>query len=291
MKINKESLEDFIPNSLFVQIMLTLSLSGPILWLFINVSEKNYEVLKINIPLAIVSIVLLILLWTVFIYNKIKYKKKEQKGTGQAFLCVILTFILVIAVFILIDKAQQLIFVPQSYEMYKFKEPYSFLVFVFEIEILIILLGYLAEKYNRLDIIYYKEIKTYIKKHYKIAVIINLLIAYISITSVTVITQDKIIDHSFYNPIGTNYVYNDIKKVDTGITNKGDFYYYIYLPNNKKINLYQSTSKYEDTYLELEILDEKLMELGIEKISSDKNMHKCDLDERYINRFERIINN
>ncbi len=217
-------------------------------------------------------------------------KIKEKKCNGKILLSILLVLILSIGIFILIGKLQQFIFATKDYEMFKFKEPYNYLVFVFEIEMLAIVLGILGEKYNRIELECFRYFKKVAKKYFKLTIIFNVIIMYLAITGVTVVTKDKIIDHSFYNPIGKMYSYENIQKVDTGINKKGDFYYYIYLSDSKRINLYQCTSKYEDTYLELEILDEELMKLGIEKTSSNKNIEKCDLDERYINRFKKIIN-
>ncbi|MCS4468917.1 MerR family transcriptional regulator [Clostridium botulinum] len=58
--------------SLAYQILITLMLSGPLLWLFINIKNSNYEFIGINSILAIISTVLLTLIWRGFLKQKIK---------------------------------------------------------------------------------------------------------------------------------------------------------------------------------------------------------------------------
>ncbi|MCR1897509.1 hypothetical protein NSA47_00700 [Irregularibacter muris] len=137
------------------------------------------------------------------------------------------------------------------------------------------------------------------KKHKIAFALLNLIILYMCLTNITVITEEKITDYSFYNPRGTVYQFSDIEKIETGFKgstlkffkrHQGDFYYTISF-DNKKVDLYQSVSEYEDTYYELELLDEILMDKGIPKDSSTDNIQYNDLAKRYVNRFERIIKN
>ena len=47
----------------------------------------------------------------------------------------------------------------------------------------------------------------------------------------------------------------------------------------------------DDTYIELEEFDQRLMELGISKESSAEGSQYNDLDPHYVERFLRIIEN
>lgn len=75
---------------------------------------------------------------------------------------------------------------------------------------------------------------------------------------------------------------------------KGNFYYQIELDGKKKVfytpSVNEDIEKYADeTYLELEDFDRKLVSLGIPKQSSEKGWEACDLDQEYVERFRRII--
>lgn len=136
-------------------------------------------------------------------------------------------------------------------------------------------------------------------------IIIWLIGLYCCATSVTYVTEDKIIYHSLLNPFGTAYAYEQVEKIDTGFgdkffaiaeyNRKGNFYYKIEVDGKKIVfhtpSVNEDIQRYDDSYIELEEFDEELMKLGISKTSSDKNYEKCIMDQRYIDRFLRIINN
>ncbi|GAA0182171.1 hypothetical protein SH2C18_45970 [Clostridium sediminicola] len=210
--------------------------------------------------------------------------------------------IITLILFMLIDKLQGLIFAPDEYLLYMFKPPYSYLVFFFQIEMMmfIIYTFYKNNKYSEFK--WVSNIFNYIKKKILIVIGINLFIFYMCITGVTVVTQDKIVDYSFYKPAGMIYSYDDILKIETGFKGKtsgvfrrnrnaGDFYYVTNFKDGTKVDFYQASSPYEDTYLELEIFDDLITKSDVEKISSADNSQYCNLDQRYIDRFLRIISN
>lgn len=55
---------------------------------------------------------------------------------------------------------------------------------------------------------------------------------------------------------------------------------------NERIERYE-----DDSYLELEEFDDRLMEYGIKKITHDEYAKACDLDRQFCDRFMRIIKN
>ena len=76
---------------------------------------------------------------------------------------------------------------------------------------------------------------------------------------------------------------------------KGTFYYRIYF-DGKKVNLggtapNEAIERFDDSYLELEEFDEALMRYQPVKVSSHENEEYAILDERYMKRFGRIIDN
>ncbi len=137
-----------------------------------------------------------------------------------------------------------------------------------------------------------------------IPVLIWVLCFYYCIITTTTVTEDKIITKSFFNPSGKEYTYSQVEKIETGFGEKkltfwehkreGSFYYIIYLDSKKIIfhipDVNENIPEYEDTYIELEYFDQRLVQKNIPKISSEKNADKCDFDQRYKDRFLRIIN-
>ncbi|MBC6696294.1 hypothetical protein H9L25_05870 [Terrisporobacter mayombei] len=68
MKENK-----FLKYQLFSSILISL---GPILWLFINIYDKNYKILPINIALAIIGVGVILFNFKIYLKN---YKTSNSK--------------------------------------------------------------------------------------------------------------------------------------------------------------------------------------------------------------------
>lgn len=284
--------------SLLSQILITISCLTPIMWFYLNIAEKNYNLIGFKGSLSILTTVIITLTWKSYLQQK----DKKIEGTLTYILGGILAIILSFAIFIGIDWLQLNILVPNDYLMYSFKRPYIDIMFLFEIEVLIMIIAILC-KIRKVDSDEHEwpyKLLSFVKKNLKKVVVINIILLYICVTGITVITKGKITDYNFYNPMGVEYTYNDITKINTGFLgkrkllygNKGDFYYKITLKNNRQIELSDATSDFDDTYLELEIFDKLAIEKSnAEKISSKENYKFCDLDKRYVDRFFRIIEN
>lgn len=279
--------------SLATQILITIMLSGPFLWFFININNNKYDNIFMNGILLIVNTVILTLTWRSFL----KQKDKKVKGTVSILLGIIFIFIITIFIFMGITSIQQMIFVPKNYLMFQFKEPYSYIVFFFEIEVLVIFIAKIYKYVKNVEWKWAHEVLSFAKRKFKLVIILNIILLYLCITGITVVTKTKIIDYSFYNPIGKTYSYYDISSVKAGFYGKsrrktGEFYYIVTLKGDKKIDFYQSNSDLTDTYLELEIFDKLIMNTHkIKKESSRKNYELCDLDKKYVDRFLRIVEN
>lgn len=284
--------------SLIFQILITISLMGPILWFYLDISEKNYSSIGLKGSLSIIATIILTLIWRSYLQQK----DKKISGTFGYIVGIILALVLTILIFVGMDWLQFKIFVPNDYLMYVFKPPYSYAIFLFEIEVLIMIIAILY-KIRKADSDEHKwayNLLSFMKKNVVKVVVLNLVLLYMCVTGITVITKDKIIDYNFYNSIGIEYTYEDITDINTGFLgkrkllygNKGDFYYKITLKNKKTIDLYQATSDFDDTYLELEIFDKLALDKSkAQKIASKENYKLCDLDKRYVDRFLRIIKN
>ncbi|KGO15546.1 MerR family transcriptional regulator [Clostridium botulinum] len=283
--------------SLAHQILITLMLSGPLLWLFINIKNSNYEFIGINSIASIISTVILTLIWRGFL----RQKNKKIKGTGLVLLSVIFAIVLSMGIFVGISKLQQAIFVPIDYLMFAFKPPYSYLIFFFELEIIIVFVSILYKRIKNAERKWAANLFQFSKKNIVATIGLNIFLLYVCLTGITVVVKNKIKDYNFYSPIGTTYSYNDISKVQAGFKGKsfkifkshaGDFYYIVNFKDDKKINFYQANSTFEDTYLELQIFDKLIMNTSkVQKESSKENYQFCDFDKRYVDRFLRIIEN
>lgn len=140
-----------------------------------------------------------------------------------------------------------------------------------------------------------------------VLVVIWVLVFYCCATSATYVTEDTIIAHSPIYPAGVKYAYEDISQIKTGFggkifgikeyTKKGSFFYILTMKDGRRIVFSQpgtneDIERYnQDSYLELEEFDQKLMELGIPKESDESNWEACDMDQVYVDRFLRIIRN
>lgn len=283
--------------SLTAQMFGTLMLSGPLLWLWLNITDKNYDSIGLNSIMAIFSTVILTLTWRKYL----KQPNKKTKGTASVFLISIFAIILTFAIFAGIGKLQEAIFVPKNYLMFMFKPPYSYLVFFFEVELIAFLISRIYKKVKNIELKWTVNICNFAKKNIVVTILLNIALLYMCITGITMVTENKITDYSFYNPMGTTYSYEDISKVEAGFNGKkfgifpkgaGEFYYTVFFNDGNKVNFYQANSEFEDTYLELEVFDKLIMDTGkVEKTSSKENYELCDFDQRYVDRFLRIIDN
>ncbi|WP_404442810.1 hypothetical protein LG307_13465 [Sutcliffiella horikoshii] len=133
----------------------------------------------------------------------------------------------------------------------------------------------------------------------------NIIGFYIIFSSVTAITDQKIIDHSFLHPQGKEYYFKDIVKIEAGVRgnkyyvpfthNRGDFYYKIELVDGKIIDLNDEVSGYKNedehpTFV-LNKLDARLVEMGTTKVSSMENFRYATegLDRMYTDQIKSIL--
>lgn len=229
--------------SLTAQIFMTLMLSGPLLWLWLNITDKKYDSIGLNCIMAIFCTVILTLTWRRYL----KQPNKKVKGAFSVFITSIFIIILTIAIFVGIGALQESIFVPKDYLMFMFKPPYNYFVFFFEIELMVLLVSRIYKRVKNVDLKWTMEIWNFAKKHIIITILINVALLYMCITGITVVTENKITDYSFYNPMGKEYSYSDISKVAAGFKGKklgifpknaGDFYYIVTFKDGKEINFY-----------------------------------------------------
>lgn len=214
-------------------------------------------------------------------------------------LSLLLVLVLSLVLFITIALIQEKAFVTQEYMMWVFKSPVSRLVLIFEVYFVFL---------------FFKEFRTgaiaFAKKHkvwvYPSFLFMNSLLLYTVIFNVSVVTNNKIIDHSFFKPTGKVYNYSEIVSIDTGVygnrsfnpflNNEGQFYYVLTLKDATKIDLNGDaggTQNHRDIYEVFEELDRTFVDMGIKKTASMDSFElvEQDLDPIYVQRLKRILTN
>lgn len=125
--------EKSIKYGLFSSILIAL---GPIMWLLINLYNKNYEDITLNVILVIVSISLV--LFNLRNYLRVYTKKNNVKLDILMHMVSFIFYILLIIVLVIafiamlagITFVQRIIFIKEDYLTYLIKYPYSYLVFL-----------------------------------------------------------------------------------------------------------------------------------------------------------------
>lgn len=293
--------EKYIKYGLFSSILIAL---GPILWLFINIYDKNYESIILNIAFVIVGITLVFynLRNYLKIYNKKRNIALDLLSHIVSFICYILLIVVIVIAFIGfcigIDLIQEKLFVKGEYLIYLIKSPYSYLLFV----ILIIVASRIGMLFSREEKIssMNKSLSLWLKiDKFLILTIIPLI--YIILTSVVVVTEDGIYDYSFYNLKGNKYSFSDVEYVNTGFVdsgrNKGEFFYNIEFKNGIKLKLAhpsmaQHSEKYDyDSWKEYVDIDKCIMNSGAKKDSSEKGSNYVQMDKIYVDKLLNVVRN
>lgn len=212
----------------------------------------------------------------------------------------ILVLILSFAIFILIGFLQYSLFVSDDYVLWVFKYPYSRFIIVIVFYLFLVFFYFFYKKNREKAPITNKR-----KTLWTGFIILNIIGFYIIFTSVTVVKEHKIIDHSFLHPQGKKYDFDDVVKIDTGVRgdryylpfthNKGDFYYKVEFIDGKTIDLNDEAGGYDEegehpTFV-LNKLDARLVEMEITKETSMENFHYTteSLDRMYTDQIKSIL--
>ncbi|NBI30217.1 hypothetical protein [Chengkuizengella marina] len=235
---------------------------------------------------------------------------KKLKTMFLSIFSLVAIVILTLGIFILIERIQDKLFVPQEYLMWIFKYPTSRLVFMYLLYVFAVFYYIFQKKFKRiLPTEAYSSKDSFLKKHRKlifsIFIVLNIPLFYIIVTAVTVITNNKIIDYSFLSPKGREYNYNDIVMIKTGVYgerlylplthSKGDFFYIIELKDGLKIDLSEvgGVKSEEHEYFIIEDLDRQFVNMNIPKVSSMENFDYSTehLAEIYTDKIRNILEN
>ncbi|MCM1158717.1 MAG: MerR family transcriptional regulator [Bacteroidales bacterium] len=288
----------------------TLIFSGPVLWLFLNISIKRWSALPLNAALAIISTAFLTGIWMNYLRKRRYQPKRVRKNNRStwyllpaAIISCVLGIVLMIFLMMQIDK----MFAPPEWLFSQIK-PWAETLLIILIMIPVMLLvsvlfaGITDKESRRNKISGWKAVRRY----WYLFVAVWLVAGYFCVTSTTYVTEEKIIVHTPFCPQGKSYFYQDVAKVEAGFGQKtfslhryerrGEFSYTIVLDGKRIVFMQPSVNEdiaryEEDTYLELEEFDIQLMKLGIDKEADETGYEDCDFDKRYVDRFRRIIAN
>ncbi len=229
---------------------------------------------------------------------------KILKAAILRVLAFIAVIIITIGSFVLISIIQEALFIPKDYLIWIFKSPYSGLIIIFETYLFGVFF-YIFNKNWREAWRKGKIFKKYRKQVIAAFTAFNIVLLYTIVSAVTVVTNDQIIDYSFFSPQGREYSYNDIVKIKTGVYgkrrtslfkhSKGDFFYIIELNDGRKIDLTQvgGVKNDEDERFVIEKLDRQLVNMDIPKETSMKYFEytKKDLAKIYTDKIRNILEN
>ncbi|MDO4167729.1 MAG: hypothetical protein Q4D32_10025, partial [Eubacteriales bacterium] len=288
----------------------------PILWLFVNIYNQKWHGLLLNAGLAILFTACLTGIWINY-WHKRKYQpkrvKKNNHATWYLFPAAVIGCIVSILLMILVETKLQTILAPEDWLFYE-RKPWAGNLMIYctmipVIFFLAVFFSFVSRKCRRdkgeEDAVEVIGLQAF-RKYWYLFVVLWVIAAYLSLINVTYVTEDRIVLYSTFCPQGKAYSYSDVTNIQTGFGGKtislhdyqqrGTFSYRINIGGKRIVFSAPSTNgeiaRYEeDTYLELEEFDQRLMQFGIAKESDDANAEDCDFDKRYVERFLRIIRN
>ena len=312
----REELKFLGAPSFSLSLVQTLMFSGPIMHLFIRISEGNLEDLMLVAGLSILSVILITLVWVFYFTQRRKYKKRvktKNRATSWLLPMLVLGPVLGIASVVGVQSLVQKLLIPEDFLFYSYSNIAQSGMIVIVIFTLFLVVGELVGKFSKEGkkmmgkTNYLFEIWSAIGKWKVPFVIVWVILFYCCVTSFTVVTEESIICHSPIHPTGVKYSYSEVEKITAGVgqktftfsehERKGNFFYQIELDGktitfltggtwNEEIERYN-----EHTYLWLEEFDQKLVELGIPKESDTTGYENIEMDQEYVDRFYRILEN
>lgn len=299
--------------SLTSMIAQTLIFGAPIMWLFINIQEKKWSMLTANAVIAIICTILLWRQWTGYLRERRKHKEQAKnldKGDRLSGLFAILLCVLGIAGIVGIMTLHEWLLAPEEYLFYEMSAGWEKIILFTVMATIILLVAIVLHRLHfkrAQSLTIWVELWDSLGKWKVIPILTAIGILYCSYESCAYVTEDKIICHTPLHPQGYSYSYEDVDTVDTGFgkalfawkeyKQRGNFYYTVTFTDGRSVTFSQPSTNEEiqryneDTYLELEEFDATVMKGNVEKISDDKYSDACLMDQRYIDRFLRIIHN
>lgn len=295
----RRTIRDIKITSLGEVIYFLLIALGPILWLFYDIARERYERILLEVILSIISTILITLIISKYIktgkLQKIE-QKKANKGWGWLLISIALSIIPAFVIVFLISLPAQFV-----YDM----ESDNFILAVTSNPLamnMLLLYGVVLAGYFVLRVIRKltgnRLLKFDIKKKtalkmVAIFVVLSAALCYFVTANMMIITTEKIVIHSTFNPKGKSYNYENIEKIKVGYNSGGEVYYKISIEGKEYdlADMFAVNEKYEDTYDELCAFDNVAAKYKIKKEVSHKYEKYSDLDSRYKRKISGMMEN
>lgn len=280
-------------------IATTLICLGPIIWLFVNIHLKRWDMLTVNALLAVMGTVIATLEWQRYITARknlpARMKKNNKKSwvyTVTIIAACVLGFVLLLGIL----KIFEVIFTPEGWLFYE-RPVWAENLLMICIFIPVIYIVYAIPSID-------KPFR-FTRKTGFIVIPLWIIMLYACLSRVDYVTENEIIHCTPFHPMGEVYAYQDVTKIETGFgqktfsfnrhDRKGNFYYRVFIDDIKiefsQPSVNSKIDRFSDTYVELEEFDAALMKQGIPKEGSDDGYQNMDYDKVYVDRFRRIISN
>lgn len=293
-------------------ILGSLILSGPILWLFIRIRGRQWDMLPFTAAASVVAAALLALLWVWYFHHRARHRDAVREKNRRNRLLLPLTVVVAvggIAAFVGLSAALERLLAPADYLFYEFAPAAELGMILLAVGFVILTVAALLRQLGvkgAENLTVYADLlwgKRAVRRGVVAALAVGL---YLCLTSVTFVTPTSIVRHDPFHPGGVAYGYEQVERIEAGFggrmvtaleyRRKGQFFYRLRLDGRWVTFAVPTTNEAveryaQDTYLELEELDWALTALGIPKTASEENWESCDLDRRYVERFLRIIRN
>lgn len=270
---------------------------GPVGMTVLRMTEMKGEAdqLVIGFILSLISVVIAAFSW----YRYLSQPKAKRGGMLGCLGKLAVAVIALVGVFFLIawlTEIQNYFFCTDEKAIMLVRAPWSYGIFVLEVELmaglyLITQKPWKGKKWKLKNILCV----------FAALVIVNAVLMYGYITSVSVATDQHIVRHSFFAPGGEEYGYDDIISVETGFGGKflgmpvrgtGEFYYRVTYSDGVTEDWGECSSEWDDDSWKWMIrLDELVMAGGAEKIGNEECWEYCDMDQVYVDMLLEVIHN
>ncbi len=309
----KEQVKDFAAPNLITVIAETLIGMAPVFWLFYNIKTARTGMLMFSGIFAIIGTALTTWNW---IHYANQYKKNRERVKRKNRKMIWLLPAMIAALFLGITAiiAVTALFpewvLPDNYLFFEHGQTTGTVLVLLVILPTILFCELIVAKIRKKPVEEMEDVNDLLfiwnrLGKWRAAVIVAWLVAlYCCAFHFTVVTKNKIILYSPWQPMGVEYKYSDVDSIKTGFGDKsfsfmeykrkGSFYYQIEI-NNQTVTFHTPTvnkqiERYEEhTYLELEEFDQALTALGIPKEADKKGWENCYFDKECVDRFLRII--
>jgi len=208
-----------------------------------------------------------------------------------------------------LNSLQTLFLVPKEYIFWVIDSSVPNFIIIIPTILVYILFYYYFQKKSGFESRIFQNIIMFFRRNKLrgaiMALSIFILIGYYMLFNISIITEESIINYSFFKPHGKVYMYSDIKTIRTGtfnitipfIRNKGDFYYVLELNDGEEIDLVNVADVKDDPdndmYKAIIEFDKVLIDKGISKKVDAKYLHIYlrGMDKVYADRIKYIIQN